>query len=99
MRKGAFFWFCLVKRWFCIGKPTFPILFILKGFLLICNRVLVIFSGVAYKFLLMVGPSSFKRFLLICKRVLRNFSGVPHNLKRILIHHNKVKRNINRIPI
>ena len=72
-------------------------LFILKGFLLICNWVLVIFSGVAYKFLLVVGPSSCKRFLLICKRVLMNFSGVPHNLNRILIHHNKIKRNINRI--
>ena len=33
------------------------------------------FSGVANKFLLMVGPSSFKRFLLICTRVLMNFSG------------------------
>ena len=54
----------------------------------------MIFSGVAYKFLLMVGPSSFNRFLLICKRVLMNFSGVPHKLNRILIHHNKNMRNI-----
>ena len=30
----------------------------------------MIFSGVAYKFLLMVGPSSFERFNLICKTVL-----------------------------
>ena len=60
----------------------------------------MILSCVAYKFLLMVGPSSCKRFLLICKRVLMNFSGVPHNLNRILlIHHNKIKRNIDRIPI
>ena len=56
----------------------------------------MIFSGVAYNILLMVGPSSCKRF---CKRVLMNFSGVPHKLNRILIHHNKIKRNINRIPI
>ena len=59
----------------------------------------MIFSGVAYNILLMVGPSSCKRFLLICKRVLMNFSGVPHKLNRILMHHNKIKRNINRIPI
>ena len=59
----------------------------------------MIFNGVAYKFLLMVGPSSLKRILLICKRALMNFSGVPHNLNRILVHHNKIKRNINRIPI
>ena len=59
----------------------------------------MIFSGVASKFLLMVGPSSFQRFLLICKRVLVNFSGVPHKLNRILIHHNKIKTNIHRIPI
>ena len=37
----------------------------------------MIFSGVAYRFLLMVGPSSCERFLLICKAVLMNFSGVP----------------------
>ena len=41
----------------------------------------------------------YKRFLLICNRVLMNFSGVPHGLSRILIHHNKSKGNINRIPI
>ena len=28
-----------------------------------------------------------------------NSSGVPPNLNRILLHHNKIKRNINRIPI
>ena len=48
--------------WFLLSLVGF--LFIFKGFLLICNRVLVIVIGVAFKFLLMVGPSSFKRIPL-----------------------------------